>query len=290
MEKDDKIQKRQAQTSKLGGIAAFVLLGLMWGVHVVYNTDSFKHPDHIAAAKEHALQYHRVDRVEEKYEAHDHELQAAQEGPEMSELLAQYAALDEQVRGLKARVKIMETDPECQRVTKQLQDVARKCIVARYGDPPYVVRVELEFPKTMPDYAERGSDGFIEIELAPIELIPVSVWTFLEVSRTFKNGAFHRNAGHVLQVQVQSNEIKKHLPFQEYSKDFPHKKGTVGYCGRPSGPCWYVSLINNSVNHVSENDGGKSWELLIFVCFCISPTTTLLIAAGPGQSTTRKSL
>jgi hypothetical protein len=29
----------------------------------------------------------------------------------------------------------------------------------------------------------------------------------------------------------------------------PHKLGTVGYAGRPSGPAWYVSILDNTKNH-----------------------------------------
>jgi len=162
------------------------------------------------------------------------------------------------VRAIKKTGVIMETDPESLKATKALQDVVRKLIVKKYGPPPYRVKVVLEFPERIPDFATKGKDGSITIEMAPIDLIPVSVWTFLEVSRTWVRGAFHRNAHHVLQVQVVSSEIHEHLPFQEYSKEFPHKQGTTGYCGRPSGPCWYVSLIDNTVNHVSQP--------LAFVC------------------------
>jgi hypothetical protein len=39
------------------------------------------------------------------------------------------------------------------------------------------------------------------------------------------------------------------MPFQEYSKEYPHKKGTMGYAGRPSGPEFYISIEDNSENH-----------------------------------------
>jgi len=39
------------------------------------------------------------------------------------------------------------------------------------------------------------------------------------------------------------------LAFQEYSPEFPHAKGTVGWAGRPSGPAFYISLIDNTKNH-----------------------------------------
>lgn len=52
-----------------------------------------------------------------------------------------------------------------------------------------------------------------------------------------------------LQAAVRTKYVKDPLAFQEYSPNFPHVKGTVGYCGRPSGVCWYVSIIDNSQNH-----------------------------------------
>eukprot|EP00538_Stauroneis_constricta_P013454 CAMPEP_0119548246 /NCGR_PEP_ID=MMETSP1352-20130426/2199_1 /TAXON_ID=265584 /ORGANISM="Stauroneis constricta, Strain CCMP1120" /LENGTH=340 /DNA_ID=CAMNT_0007593453 /DNA_START=100 /DNA_END=1122 /DNA_ORIENTATION=- len=168
----------------------------------------------------------------------------------IADLEGKQAALDAEVREIKKTGVIMETDPHSLEVTKKLQDVTRKLIVARYGDhPSYRIKVTLEFPPTIPDYAENGKDGELLIEMAPIDLIPVSVFTFLEVARSWEGGEFHRNAGHVLQATTHSSIIKNSLPFQEYSKDFPHLQGTTGYCGRPSGPCWYVSIKNNSVNH-----------------------------------------
>jgi hypothetical protein len=84
--------------------------------------------------------------------------------------------------------------------------------------------------------------------MAPISLVPCSVYNFMEIARTWKNGAFHRNADHVLQAIARS-DVTESMPFQEYSKEYPHEKGTVGYAGRPSGPAFYVSIRNNSKNH-----------------------------------------
>ena len=253
MEKDDKIQRRQEKANKYGWMAVVTIM-VAGGIFMMTNSDSMQ--------KELQNAPHQVAKF-----VPPKERMMVQEGPSIAELQAQYNKLDEQVRDLKARVKIMETDPECLRVTGQLQDVARKLIVAKYGKPPYRVKVDLEFPPTIPDFATGGKDGSITIEMAPIEYIPVSVWTFLEVSRTFVKGAFHRNAGHVLQVAVTSTDIKKHLPFQEYSKEFPHKKGTTGYCGRPSGPCWYVSIQDNTFNHVSEwcRENGDLWCCILIL-------------------------
>jgi hypothetical protein len=54
--------------------------------------------------------------------------------------------------------------------------------------------------------------------------------------------------GWLLQAQAISS-VTEHMPFQEYNALFPHAKGTMGYCGRPSGPCFYVSIIDNTRNH-----------------------------------------
>lgn len=161
--------------------------------------------------------------------------------------------LDAEVRRIKASLPaghFTETDPKAVDATKRLQDATRKLLHKRYGpNEPYHVRVELEFQPTIPDFEkDGGKDGMILIEMAPSKLQPHSIFTYMEVSRKYEGGGFHRIAGHVLQVMVKNTGVQ-HLAFQEYSPEWPHKKGTVGYAGRPSGPAWYVSLINNVRNH-----------------------------------------
>jgi len=163
------------------------------------------------------------------------------------------AQLEQSVRAIKKTGVIMETDTESLALTSQLQDATRTLIKLRYGDfpqtaTPYRIKLDLEFQSTIPDFETKGKDGTIVIELAPISLIPYSVYNFLEIARTWKNGAFHRNAGHVLQAIARS-DVKQSMPFQEYSKEYPHKKYTVGYAGRPSGPEFYLSIQDNSKNH-----------------------------------------
>ena len=161
------------------------------------------------------------------------------------------ADLEEQVRAIKRTGVIMEADEKSLALTSKLQDATRTLIKLRYGDygtQNYRIKFDLEFQSTIPDFEEKGKDGSLLIELAPISLIPCSVYNFLEIARTWKNGAFHRNAGHVLQAIARS-DITQSMPFQEYSKEYPHKKGTLGYAGRPSGPEFYVSTQDNTQNH-----------------------------------------
>jgi hypothetical protein len=170
--------------------------------------------------------------------------------PDLAFLEQDYRRLDEKVREIKATGVIMETDANSLTWTSQLQTMARQLIQAKYGvHDHYRVQVDLVFQPSIPDYKTNGPTGRLIIEMAPIEYIPVSVYTFLEIARSWEKGAFHRNAGHVLQATTQASAITKHLPFQEYSEHFPHKKGTCGYCGRPSGPCWYISIMDNTLNH-----------------------------------------
>ena len=44
-----------------------------------------------------------------------------------------------------------------------------------------------------------------------------------------QGGSFHRNAGHVLQAQLNSHQPG--MAFQEYSDKYPHKRLTMGYAG-----------------------------------------------------------
>eukprot|EP00540_Astrosyne_radiata_P001389 CAMPEP_0116849454 /NCGR_PEP_ID=MMETSP0418-20121206/15586_1 /TAXON_ID=1158023 /ORGANISM="Astrosyne radiata, Strain 13vi08-1A" /LENGTH=311 /DNA_ID=CAMNT_0004481187 /DNA_START=341 /DNA_END=1276 /DNA_ORIENTATION=+ len=167
----------------------------------------------------------------------------------LSELRKVVRDLDEKVRKIKAEVDIFETDPKAKAAALELQDATRTLLHHQYGpNEPYRIKVVLEFQDTIPDFAEHGKNGEFVIEMAPSELVPHSVFTFMEIARLWRGGAFHRIAGHVLQVMVKPLGIK-HLAFQEYSPNFPHKKGTVGYAGRPSGPAWYVSIENNTRIH-----------------------------------------
>jgi hypothetical protein len=162
--------------------------------------------------------------------------------------------LDTEVRRIKATPGvIMETNQEAHFYITKFQEATRTLMHARYGaKEPYRVKVTLRFQDNVPDYYENEPDRTILLEMAPTRLVPHSVYTFLEEVRWWQGGGFHRIADHVLQVQVKgSRRIKrpKHLAFQEYSPEWPHEKGTVGYAGRPSGPEWYVSIRNNTRAH-----------------------------------------
>ena len=176
-----------------------------------------------------------------------------------TELTSTVDALDEQVRARKKTPGvIMETDEEGLRLTQALQQATTELLQHRYGAnitqrTQFRVVVDLIYPKIMIHDPDSDSTvGQLTIELAPIALVPCSVFYFLELVRTYQGGEIHRNAGHVLQISAQSGATshpRKAMPFQEYSPDFPHVQYTTGYAGRPSGPEWYISIKNNKHNH-----------------------------------------
>ena len=160
------------------------------------------------------------------------------------------------VRGLKRSGIVMETDENAKAQIAILQKEVKELLYLQYGHGPYKVIMELEFPPTMPDYNEKGEKGEVTIELAPIELVPYSVYYFLEIIKNWKGGAFHRVAGHVLQSMVHGPG--EGLAFQEYNPLFPHKKLTLGYAGRPGGPAFYISTVDNVLNHGPGSQGSKT--------------------------------
>ncbi|CAJ1947147.1 unnamed protein product [Cylindrotheca closterium] len=166
-----------------------------------------------------------------------------------NKLVRKVRSLDAKVREHKKKPNmIMETDPEGLKLTKELQHWTYELFKQRYGPYKFRVILDLVFPESIPDYKEKGPTGQVTIQMASASLIPCSVFNFLEIARTWKGGAFHRNANHVLQAAARS-EVTKSMPFQEYSPEHPHKKGTAGYAGRPSGPGFYISIMDNSINH-----------------------------------------
>ena len=161
----------------------------------------------------------------------------------------------------------METDERALLITSHLQAELRKLLTMRFGENPTIlVEMLIQFPASMADFAEKGADGRLLIEMGPITHVPYSVYNFLEMVRRFKKGAFHRNAGHVLQAMATMDQAATEadkttsftMAFQEYSPLFPHNQYTLGYAGRPGGPAFYISTIDNTQNHGPASQGSKS--------------------------------
>uniref|UniRef100_A0A7S2RJG5 PPIase cyclophilin-type domain-containing protein n=1 Tax=Rhizochromulina marina TaxID=1034831 RepID=A0A7S2RJG5_9STRA len=183
------------------------------------------------------------------HEAHDHGRQGESHfiGLEM-----RIEELSRELRDLKKRKVSLETDDMAQMKIRELQTAAREMVLHNFGSTgPFRAELNLVFPDTMPDFDTEGAAGRIVIELAPLELLPYSNYAVLDMISNWPGGFFHRNAPHVKQVQVSQSRSVKHLPmpFQEYSKEYPHVKYTLGFAGRPGGPAFYVSTVDNTRNH-----------------------------------------
>jgi hypothetical protein len=137
-----------------------------------------------------------------------------------------------------------------------VQVQSRQLVLAKFGEGPHYLDVSVELPASA-----NSLTGHISIELAPLDLMPHSIYVFLTQTdeKLWDGMAFIRNARHVLQASPRGpnrfarkrmQELGVSGPaFQEYSHDYPHEKYTIGFAGRPGGPDWYISTQNNVKNH-----------------------------------------
>ena len=168
----------------------------------------------------------------------------------------------EAIRAIKKQKRVIETDPEAQAKVPEVQELIRMFLINKYGPPPYKVRMDITLPPYLKAPHGSGQKAQLLIEMAPIEHVPYAVYFFLEnIVSGFRKGAFHRNAGHVLQAMLHRKEGLRHSNFawQEYSPAYPHKKFTLGFAGRPSGSsAIYISTVDNTINHGPASQGSKS--------------------------------
>eukprot|EP00588_Corethron_pennatum_P015382 CAMPEP_0194281638 /NCGR_PEP_ID=MMETSP0169-20130528/21167_1 /TAXON_ID=218684 /ORGANISM="Corethron pennatum, Strain L29A3" /LENGTH=391 /DNA_ID=CAMNT_0039026749 /DNA_START=217 /DNA_END=1392 /DNA_ORIENTATION=- len=151
-------------------------------------------------------------------------------------------------------------------IQDQIGSISRREAVRRFGEGPHQVKILLDFP---PEPALIAPDGttpnFFVIEMASLDHMPHSVYLFLSMIEAglWNGSSFMRLANHVLQASprpyyknagqnVHQNFLDfgvHQVAFQEYSSQFPHKKYTVGFSGRPGGPDFYINRVDNILNH-----------------------------------------
>ena len=260
MEKHEKILASKVKTIRtVFAVLFFVVMAFSISIVVTNNnheaSSSKLRPNEDGSMKSSTGEYEITPMKQNKNNAAAAKVAPKLIDPAVEELLVKKVQqYDQKVRDIKANLPdkvFMETDPTALAATHELQAATRDLLYYRYGHAePYRIRIDLVFQESNPTTATMGTKGSFTMELGPSKLVPHSIYTFLEIARHFhlQKGAFHRRANHVLQAMVHGNTVK-HLAFQEYSPDYPHVKGTVGYAGRPSGPGWYVSIMDNSRNH-----------------------------------------
>jgi len=159
---------------------------------------------------------------------------------------------------------------------KHMQREAHREVIERFGPGPHKVAIDVQVP-----YGDGNVKQFkaetIMMELAPLRLMPHAVHLFLEqIYHGLWNGCdFVINGIHVLQAGPGDDkqlEAFQHsqldvLSFQEYHKEFPHEKYTVGFAGRPGGPDFYINKRDNTEYHGPYGQPGYDLEEEADPCF-----------------------
>jgi len=162
---------------------------------------------------------------------------------------------------------------ESEHLKEILKETSKADAIAIYGAATKRVRIELAFPEDEHFSGGVGSSHanleptVFVIEMAPIDLMPHSVYTFLEMASAglLDGCSFILNAMHVLKAaplpydgtppSVKAQEfIDKGLEsvaFREYSADYPHKQYTVGFAADGS-PSFYINTEDNSEIHAGD--------------------------------------
>ncbi len=138
----------------------------------------------------------------------------------------------------------------------------RKEVLDDVGPGPFFVKLTFAFQ----DSPENES---ILIELAPLDLIPHTVHTFLKMTlrKLLSRATFHTVRSHILVLgpedrnDAENDAVLKTrmvsegysgggLLFGEPTSEYPHTPYTVSFNKR-RGPSFYINLIDNSRNHAS---------------------------------------
>jgi len=158
------------------------------------------------------------------------------------------------------RARFVKQKENVQLLKKRLLEMTKSEVEERFGKGPHKVKFDVFLPKS-PGSTEKESGSFI-VETAPLDLMPHAVHLFLEqVYHHLWDGCsfllvdkYRVQASPFRDIQLSDRSLEKKfkrldldtVAFQEYSEDYPHKKWTLGYSGRPGGPDFYISTDDNS--------------------------------------------
>lgn len=152
--------------------------------------------------------------------------------------------------------RLLETTPTSPVMSlsteEQRRQNAQHQITEQFGAGPHLVEFVLNIWE-----GEQPKENYFTIEMAPSQIMPVAVLTFLQqVSAGLWDGtSFHINADHVLAARAVSGngQISKREAFEksgfllplpaEFSPDYPHLPYTLGFVG--AGPAFYINKVHN---------------------------------------------
>eukprot|EP00934_Nitzschia_sp_Nitz4_P001726 Nitzschia sp. Nitz4//scaffold28_size193895//55709//57217//NITZ4_001644-RA/size193895-processed-gene-0.256-mRNA-1//-1//CDS//3329545919//1726//frame0 len=171
-----------------------------------------------------------------------------------NQLLSERDALQEKLEDGNTQIVVLQ---------KHLQEINRREALGKYGSGKILVELELEFPGVTDD----GGPNTIIMEMAPIELMPHSVYMFLEMvsAHLFDGCSFILNAMHVVKAaplpydgSSASAKVKsfarlglESVSFKEYNPAYPHRQYTVGFAADGS-PSFYINTEDNSDVHIGD--------------------------------------
>mmetsp|Transcript_16146 Transcript_16146/g.44709 ORF Transcript_16146/g.44709 Transcript_16146/m.44709 type:complete len:468 (-) Transcript_16146:230-1633(-) len=165
--------------------------------------------------------------------------------------------------------KLKESQTQAEKLKSQVIALSKLDAIAKYGSGVIRVKMDLIFPEVRSGGELRADSGpnAIIIEMASLDIMPHSVYTFLEmVSANLLDGcSFILNALHVLKAaplpydgssaSTKARQFLDHglesVAFREYSHQFPHDKYTVGFAADGS-PSFYINTEDNSEIHAGE--------------------------------------
>lgn len=203
------------------------------------------------------------ERADVKYELENVEKQLKQR-MEREQSVSQLSEIERHEK-LQLERKVRDAVHYAAQMQEAVQKMSRERLLEKFGPGPHRMEIELAYPPESNMHNDVGGETVL-VELAPEEYMPHTVLTFLEqVDRKLWDGAsFHRNANHVIQAGPVANFLTPvnvnlsqkfkesgyaNVLFQEYSHHFPHAKFTLGFAGRPGGPDFYISTMNNAQFH-----------------------------------------
>jgi cyclophilin family peptidyl-prolyl cis-trans isomerase len=163
--------------------------------------------------------------------------------------------------------KLREGNSQIGSLQKHLQEMSKRDAAKKYGTAVIRVKLELEFPGEENLKAGLGRPTVLVFEMAPLDLVPHSVYMFLEMVHAglFDGCSFILNAMHVIKAaplpydgSSASQKVKaftklglETVAFREYSSEFPHEQYTVGFAADGS-PSFYINTQDNTELHVGE--------------------------------------
>lgn len=155
---------------------------------------------------------------------------------------------------------------QAEHLKEQVKEISKRDAIAKYGGGVQRVEVELIFPNDSNEQQAAGPTTFV-IEMAPIHVMPHSVYTFLEMTSAglLDGCSFILNALHVLKAaplpydgsspsdkaQAFLDKGLESVAFREYSPDYPHERYTVGFAADGS-PSFYINTEDNTEIHVGD--------------------------------------